>query len=117
MLNAKRIHQNVKPSKIEYIGKNKYYYNYDIQEELIDNSKGTQEIGYNFIQVKLTGKPDYNRCVQAIIRQYVSLNEEFDLINTYNSNVISGIRDVNSDYQQYLQLLNTIKNNIKQDFK
>lgn len=116
MLEARRIHQNTKPSKIEYLGRNKYYYNYDIQEEQVDN-EGTVETHYNFVQVKLSGKPDYKRCVQAVIRQYVSLNEEFDLINTYNLNIINGERDINKDYQQYLALVNTIKNNIKQDFK
>lgn len=109
---------NIKPNIIERLGNNTYYYNYNITSEHRTNKDGEEETIYNFIQVHLTGIPDYKDCIRNIIREYVSQEEEFDLINSYNKVQITG--EKNSEdvkkYADYINLLNEIKNNVKKDF-
>lgn len=109
---------NIKPNTIERLGNNTYYYNYNITSEQRANQDGEQETIYNFIQVHLTGIPDYKDCIKNVIRKYVSQEEEFDLINSYNKIQITG--EKNSEdvkkYTDYINLLNEIKNNVKKDF-
>lgn len=102
---------NIKPNIIERLGNNTYYYNYNITSEKRTNQDGEEETIYNFIQVHLTGIPDYKDCIRNIIRKYVSQEEEFDLINSYNKIQITG--EKNSEdvkkYTDYINLLNEIK--------
>ncbi len=112
------ISSNIKPNVIERLGDNTYYYNYNITSEQKENENGEQETIYNFIQVHLTGIPDYKDCIRNIIREYVSQTEEFDLINSYNKVQLTG--DKNSEdvkkYTDYINLLEEIKTNVKKDF-
>lgn len=112
------ISSNIKPNAIERLGDNTYYYNYNITNEQRVNKNGEQETIYNFIQVHLTGIPDYKDCIRNIIREYVSQTEEFDLINSYNKVQLTG--DKNSEdvkkYTDYINLLEEIKTNVKKDF-
>ena len=109
---------NIKPNPPERLGNNTYYYNYNITSEQRTNENGEQETIYNFIQVHLTGIPDYKDCIRNVIREYVSQEEEFDLINSYNKVQITG--EKNSEdvkkYTDYINLLNEIKTNVKKDF-
>ena len=109
-----RIHTNITPKMIEKLGNGTYYYRFDIQSEYSEDS----ELQYNFIQVLLSGQPNYNNCVQAIIRSYLTIDEEFDLINSYNSYVqnLTNNSDVVDKYKDYLNLLTQIKTKVKEDF-
>lgn len=108
-----RIISSDKPESIQYLGNNNYYYNYDIQEiQILDKQM------YSFIEIKLTGNPDYKQCIKEIIRQYVSAEEELDLINSTNAttnNVVNNSSNI-TNYIDYLNLVNTIKINVKNDF-
>lgn len=112
------VNSNIKPNVIERLGNNTYYYNYNITSEQRTNENGEQETIYNFIQVHLSGIPDYKDCIRNIIREYVSQEEEFDLINSYNKIQITG--EKNSEdvkkYTDYINLLDEIKTNVKKDF-
>ena len=112
------VSSNIKPKAIEQLGNNTYYYNYNINSQQKINENGEEETIYNFIQVHLTGIPDYKDCSRNIIREYVSYEEEFDLINSYNKVQITG--EKNSEdvkkYTDYINLLNEIKTNVKKDF-
>ena len=112
------VSSNIKPNTIERLGNNTYYYNYNITSEQRSNQDGEQETIYNFIQVHLTGIPDYKDCIRNIIIEYVSQEEEFDLINSYNKIQITG--EKNSEdmkkYTDYISLLDKIKTNVKRDF-
>ena len=123
MFEARRIETNIQPPTIEFLNNGSYYYNYDIQTTKvfvnhIDTDELTEETRYNFIQVKLMGVPEYKKCVEAIIRQYLDVNEEFDLINSMNRLTMGLSTDENdiTKYQEYLSLIDTIKTNIKADF-
>lgn len=124
MLQATRIETNVEPKKVEYLGDGSYYYNYDIQSKIVtvasmEGEGEKEETLWNFIQVHLFGKANYTDCVKAVIRAYVDQDEEFDLINSANR-VTLGISDSSSnteDYVQYLNLVDTIKANVKKDLQ
>lgn len=125
MLQATRIETNVEPKVIEYLGDGSYYYNYDIQAKVVTvtpmdgEGEETEETRWNFVQVHLFGKADYASCVKAVIRAYVDQDEEFDLINSANR-VTLRLTDASSnteDYVQYLNLVDTIKANVKRDLK
>ena len=121
MQEPKRIEMNICPNSIEKLGNGTYYYNYDIKSAIVEISgqeTTKQETRWNFIQVHLYGQPNYKECIKAIIREYVDQDEEFDLINSSNS-IVLGLSDNNSDkqnYLDYLNLVNQIKVNVKNDF-
>lgn len=122
MLEPNRIQTDICPQIIQKLGNGTYYYNYDIQESniLVSNEENQEkkETSYNFIQVLITGQPNYKDCVKAVIRSFLTIDEEFDLINSYNSyseNLIDDFEIVNQ-YKEYLDLLKQIKTKVKDDF-
>lgn len=115
MKEVPRIKSRSKPNSVEFLGNGYYYYNFDIQESLEFNPETKKEEPiYSFIQVRIFGSPNYKDSVKHVIRQYVSQEEEFDLINSYNQSNLLGVKD--TKYQNYLELLNNIKEKIKVDF-
>lgn len=113
----------VKPIVIQRLGNNNYLYNYIVSkttEKYYDESTNKTEIKdcYEVITVKLSGVPNYKDCVQAIIRSYVTQDEEFDLINTANRiNLKMDVKDSDKDkYVNYLKLVDMIKEKVKTDF-
>ena len=122
MLEPNRIQSDICPKIIQKLGNGTYYYNYDIQESniLVSNEENQEkkETSYNFIQVLITGQPNYKDCVKAVIRSFLTIDEEFDLVNSYNSyseNLIDDFEIVNQ-YREYLNLLKQIKTKVKDDF-
>ena len=124
MIEPRRIQANTYPQTIQKLGNGSYYYNYDIQEVEVEVSKEGSELGteietqYSFIQVYLTGQPNYKDCVKAIVRRFLTVDEEFDLINSYNSyseNLTSDSEVIN-EYKEYLNILKQIKAKVKEDF-
>lgn len=118
MLSARRIITEQLPPKIQYLNDNSYYYNYDIVQTQSER-EGEPITQYNFVQVHLWGKPNYKDCVKAVIRSYLTIDEEFDLINSINKATLGldvSTEDVDK-YKEYVCLLNNIKLNVSQDFK
>lgn len=122
MLEPNKIQMNVYPQTIQKLGNGTYYYNYDIKEveaEVTDQEGDTKlELQYNFIQVLLSGQPNYKDCVKAIVRSFLTVDEEFDLINSYNSYTEDPTGDSTalSEYKEYLSKLKEIKAKVKEDF-
>ena len=113
---------DVYPQTIQKLGNGTYYYNYDIKEISVKVSDLDNTIKektyYSFIQVLLNGQPNYKDCVRAIVRRFLTVDEEFDLINSYNSyseNLISDSEVIN-EYKEYLNILKQIKAKVKEDF-
>ena len=117
-----RIRTNVSPKTIQKLGNGTYYYHFDIQSEEVEvhdmEQESRIETQYNFIQVLLSGQPNYNDCVKAIVRSYLTIDEEFDLINSYNSYVqnLTDDSSIVDEYKDYLNLLTQIKTKVKEDF-
>lgn len=122
MLEPVRIESNIKPEKFEDLGNGNWYYNYDIQSKVVNvnyMNEEKEETRYNYIQIKMQGKPDYKRCVERVIREFITQSQEFDLINSYNKAMFNLSKDVDKasiDYMEYLQKIQEIKDNIKEDF-
>lgn len=106
------LESNVKPNVIENLGNGYWYYNYNIQE--VEGENGPN---YTFTQIRVAGKPEYKKCVELILRQYMSESQEFDLINSANKDLMSGITDsINIDkYKTYLDEVEHIKNIVAKD--
>lgn len=120
----RRINSTIYPNCIFDLGNGNWYYNYDIQSEEVETQylgedSIIKETRYNYIQIKLPEKPNYKLCVEAIIRQYISQSQEFDLINSANKALMNG--DTSSEdiikYQQYLNLVDEIKAKVANDLK
>lgn len=128
MLEPRRSESTVRPSVIENLGNGNWYYNYDIQEKTVERQplnegeEPVQETVYSCIQVKMAGKPDYKRCVELIIREYITQSQEFDLINTANKAAYNMLSEEESEtelakYVEYLGKVEEIKANVKADFE
>lgn len=123
MLKENRIESTVKPQTLFNLGTGYWQYNYDIQEKQVlvkdmEEEEEKLETRYTFIQVRLYGKPDYKRCVEAVIRTYITQSQEFDLINSANK-VSLGLDISEEDltkYKDYLNLVTEIKAKVKKDF-
>lgn len=128
MLEPKRIESTVVPQKFVNLGNGNWYYNYDIQSRTVEvpsmeeGKSAVSEVRYNYIQVKMAGKPDYKRCVELIIREHITQSQEFDLINSFNKasyNLLSEVdaQEEANKYLDYLSKLKEIKSKIKADFE
>ena len=128
MLEPKRIESTVVPQKFVNLGNGNWYYNYDIQSRTVEvpsmeeGKPSVTEVRYNYIQVKMAGKPDYKRCVELIIREHITQSQEFDLINSFSMasyNLLSEVdaQEEANKYLDYLNKLKEIKSKIKADFE
>lgn len=123
MLEPKRIDSNVVPSIIENLGNGNWYYNYDIKSEKVklplqeDETVPSEEIRYNYIQIKLSEKPEYKRCVELLIREFITQTQEFDLINSANKAILSGTKSSEdiTKYREYLDKVEEIKEKVAKD--
>lgn len=124
MLEPKRVESNVTPQKFVNLGSGSWYYNYDIKSEVVSvprrgNKEETiTETRWNYIQIKLGSKPEYKKCVETLIRKYITQSQEFDLINTANRVLLNVGTEkmVPSEYLEYLDLVDEIKAKVKADF-
>lgn len=101
------------------LGNETWYYNYDPQEiETVSSGDEEREVPqrYSYIQIKFRGKPEYKKCVELIIREYVTQSQEFDLINSANKALLAK-EEIPQEYMEYLDLLEEIKTKVKADFE
>lgn len=120
MLEPRRVEMDVQPQAIEKLGNGTYYYNYDIQSKQVtitDGKDQKEETRWTYIQAHLRGVPSYAACVQGIIRQFVTAEDELSLINKYNAYQMGAINDssICAEYQEYVGLVSSIKSNVKKD--
>lgn len=124
MLEPKRIYSNIIPTTIENLGNGNWYYNYDIKSEKVElplqegEIVPKEEIRYNYIQIKLSEKPKYKKCVELLIREFITQTQEFDLINSANKAILSGAKSSEdiTKYKDYLDKVEEIKTKVKNDF-
>lgn len=99
-----------------------WYYHYDIQEYSIkDKINGEPKSKFSYSRFRIAGKPDYKKCVETVIRGFISQSQEFDLINSINAGVFNLLSEEESSeeyakYIEYLNLLKDIKSKVKADF-
>lgn len=80
MLEPRRIESNITPQKFEDLGNGNWYYNYDIQSKVVEVPKmdGSEELvpetRWDYVQVRISGKPTFSKCYTAILKQYKNEN-------------------------------------------
>lgn len=124
MLEPKMKYSETMPQITQDLGNGNWYYNYDIKQQEIfpfvqkkNTDSPIKSMIYNYIQVKLSGKPEYKKCVELIIREFITQTQEFDLINSANKAILSG--DKSSEdivkYKEYLDKVEEIKEKVAKD--
>lgn len=79
MFTATKIESTIKPAKFESLNNGIWYYNYDIVEKTvivrdINDDEEREETRYEFVQVRINGKPTLAKCYEAILKEFK--NEE-----------------------------------------
>ena len=124
MLEPIRIYSNIAPVITENLGNGNWYYNYDIKSEKVElplqegETVPKEEIIYDYIQIKLSERPKYKKCVELLIREFITQAQEFDLINSTNKDILSGVKSSKNitKYKDYLDKVEEIKTKVKNDF-
>ena len=80
MFTATKIESTIKPAKFESLNNGIWYYNYDIVEKIVtvrdlEDKEEKEEFRYNFLQVRIKGKPNLAKCYEAILKAYKDSNE------------------------------------------
>lgn len=120
--NLSRTSLDFKPPVIERIKGMHYIYRYDIQEEEVSSIEdaGKTEKRYSFVEVSLAGYPNKRQVVKALLKQLITLEGEFNILNDYNEvvNLEKNYKETEEYkvYMQYITLRHTIKNKVKEDF-
>lgn len=103
---------NIKPTILLDLGDGNFHYNYNIKE--VEDSTGAE---YEYDTAFISGVPDYDKIVLAVIRNSYDENEELNLINKYNANILGVANNDMTKYKEYLIFLSNIKEMIKQDLQ
>lgn len=100
---------NVKPPILLDLGDGSWYYNYNIKVVEVENEDGTKGTAYDYDTVHIWGTPNYDKCVEAVLRSERSETEEFGLINKYNAYKL-GITNNPEDEAEYIAYLTEVVN-------
>lgn len=124
-----RAYYDTKPPKLEAAGNGNYLYRWDIQEEEVQHEmmqEGEEEpvssvkkVQYSCREVTIHGKPEYGKCVEAVIRSDYSAEAELALINQFNAYQQGVLSDagVVSEYEEYLAFVSSVKSMVKEDLE
>lgn len=107
---------NDRPPILQDLGNGSWHYNYNIAEvevrpEPMAVAEGEQapaaRKAYDYDTVEVWGRPDYDKCVKAVLRSRRNETEEFSLINKYNAFVL-GLSTDEADKQEYEAFLTEV---------
>lgn len=117
-----RAYYDKKPPKLEAVGNGNYLYRWDILEEEVpamemDGEAGEPRKQWSCREVTIHGTPEYGKCVEAVIRDSRSNEEELSLINQYNAyqQGLSGDDSVVSEYKEHLSFVDGVKKMVRED--
>lgn len=118
----KRAYYDKEPLKIEAVGNGNYLYRWDIQEETTTKSVETEYdedtmTQYSCNEATIIGEPTYDKCIEAVIRNEYSAEQELALINKFNSFNQGIIEDssIVEEYKNYLTFVANTKDMVKKD--
>lgn len=120
----KRAFYDARPKALEAVGNGDYLYHWDIQEETVQTMQGgsedpvTERTQYSCLEAVIHGDPTYDKCVEAVIRNNYTSDEELAMLNKYNSYQTGIIADdsIVTEYEQYLQFVAATKEMARKDF-
>jgi len=125
----KRAYYDAKPQALEAVGNGNYLYRWDIQEEEIQSEimqEGSDEpmetvsrVQYSCCEATIIGAPTYDKCVEAVIRDKYTAEQEMALVNKYNSYLNSVTIDSAGveEYNDYLKYIFNAKMVVKRDLE
>ena len=72
---------------------------------------------YSCDKAIIQGKPDYDKCVEAVIKASYTSDEELALINEYNAHLLKIHDDENivGEYAKLLSYVSSVKEMVKND--
>ena len=107
---------DMKPEVFSPVGDGSWFYRRNIKQETFNDDNG-EHTQWSCDEVTVFGKPEYAMCVQAVIRDGYTQNEEFALINKYNSYQQGVLSDssVVDNYKEYLSFVATVKKQVRKD--
>ena len=119
---------NDRPPILQDLGNGSWHYNYnitevEIQSEPMAETEGEQEPAarkaYDYDTVEIWGRPDYDKCVKAVLRSRRDETEEFSLINKYNAFVLGLSTDETdkTEYEAYLSEFIAVKAMVRADLQ
>lgn len=119
---------NDRPPILQDLGNGSWHYNYnitevEIQSEPMAETEGEQEPAarkaYDYDTVEIWGRPDYDKCVKAVLRSHRDETEEFSLINKYNAFVLGLSTDETdkTEYEAYLSEVIAVKAMVRADLQ
>lgn len=117
---------NERPPVLLNLGNGSWHYNYNITEvevqpEPMAETDGEQTTAarkaYDYDTVEVWGKPDYDKCVKAVLRSRRDETEEFSLINKFNAFVLGLSTDAadKTEYEDYLKEVLAVKAMVRYD--
>lgn len=118
----KRAYYDKEPLKLEAVGNGNYLYHWDIKEETTTKSVETEYdedtmTQYSCNEATIIGEPTYDKCIEAVIRNEYSAEQELALINKFNSFNQGIIEDssIVEEYKNYLTFVANTKDMVKKD--
>lgn len=117
---------NDRPPILQNLGNGSWHYNYNITEvEVQPEPMAETEVeqaqaarkAYDYDTVEVWGRPDYDKCVKAVLRSRRDETEEFSLINKYNAFVLGLSTDEadKEEYEAYLTEVMAVKAMVRND--
>lgn len=125
----KRAFYDVKPQALEAVGNGNYLYRWDVQEEEIlseivqeqsdEPIEPVKRVQYSCCEATIIGTPTYDNCVEAVIRDKYTAEQEMALVNKYNSYLNSVTIDSAGvdEYNDYLKYIFNAKMVVKRDLE
>nr|DAG98153.1 MAG TPA: protein of unknown function (DUF4376) [Crassvirales sp.] len=125
----KRAFYDVKPQALEAVGNGNYLYRWDVQEEEIlseivqeqsdEPIEPVKRVQYSCCEATIIGTPTYDKCVEAVIRDKYTAEQEMALVNKYNSYLNSVTIDSAGvdEYNDYLKYIFNAKMVVKRDLE
>lgn len=118
-----RAYYDKKPKAFEPVGNGDYLYHWDIQEEKVqmiqegNDEPVTERTQFSCLETVIHGQPEYNKCVEAVIRKNYTSEEELAMLNKYNAYQTGVIADdsIVTEYEKYLQFVASTKEMVRKD--
>lgn len=121
--NAHYDNEHGQPKVIEKDNDGSFLYRYNIKPEMKipEGEEEEKQVGFSCCEIRVWEHPTKPVLKKAIIRSVIDETAEFDLVNSYNKDLIGIKKDAKaiSDYTEYLQftedvdamLVNDLSNN------
>ena len=118
-----KAYSNREPQSFEKMSKTQWAYNWNTQKEEIvyhnPDGEDFKQDQYSYDTVLINGALTYEKCIEAVIRERYTSDEEIAVINKYNS-YMNGLTDdasVVSEYRDYLKFINETKSRVASDME